>query len=565
MSKVLIIGLDGGTFDLIKPWVKEGKLPNIARLMHSGVYNNLQSTIPPMTFPAWNAFMTGKNPGKHGVFDFMERKNGTYDLEIKNAHHRKSETIWKIASKAGKRCAVIGVPVTYPPEEINGIMISGFDTPFLDERIMYPRELFNELKEKVGQYIVTAEYEKKLRNGQIKEAVKELFLAIDRKAETAKYLLMREAWDLFMIVFGETDAAIHYFWKYHDKNSPQIIDGENKNIDFDPIYEIYNRVDIHIGKILELSNEETTVILMSDHGAGGAGNKVIYVNRFLELHDLLQFKHFPIKTFINKRFDGLKFYMRSLLPKSLFKHLLYTPKGIGLKWESKQRFSYIDWSNTKVYAEETPYYPNLRVNLKGREPGGIVEKSDYMDVVDQTIAILNEWKDPETGMNVVRKAYFKEELYHGNYIDSAPDIIISWNEDKNYAYLFRPSFTAKNASPIDRMSQKEMKKIANFMLKRSGSHRDEGIFVITGKRINPGANLNKSEIIDIAPTILYLLDISIPVDMDGKVLSDCFKKDYVKVPIFEKVCISKTKPDYHYSDEETDQIKERLKGLGYIE
>lgn len=191
MPKVLIIGLDGGTFDLITPWVNEGKLPNIARLMHSGIYGNLQSTIPPMTFPAWNAFMTGKNPGKHGVFDFMERKDGTYELEIKNALHRKSETIWKIAGKFGKRCAVTGVPVTYPPEEINGIMISGFDTPFIDEKIMYPRELFYELKDKVGQYIVTGEYEKHLRDRCIDKAVEALFLSIDRKAETAKYLLSR--------------------------------------------------------------------------------------------------------------------------------------------------------------------------------------------------------------------------------------------------------------------------------------------------------------------------------------------------------------------------------------
>ena len=202
MPKVLIIGLDGGTFDLIKPWVNEGKLPNITRLMHSGAHSNLQSTIPPMTFPAWNAFMTGKNPGKHGVFDFMERKNGTYELEIKNALHRKSETIWKIASNYGKRCAVIGIPVTYPPEEINGIMISGFDAPVLDARIMYPKELFNELKEKVGEYIVSPNFSQDLREGNIDKALKALIHSIDRKADTAKYILKREIWDLFMIAFG---------------------------------------------------------------------------------------------------------------------------------------------------------------------------------------------------------------------------------------------------------------------------------------------------------------------------------------------------------------------------
>ena len=323
MPKVLIIGLDGGTFDLIKPWVNEGKLPNITRLMHSGAHSNLQSTIPPMTFPAWNAFMTGKNPGKHGVFDFMERKNGTYELEIKNALHRKSETIWKIASNYGKRCAVIGIPVTYPPEEINGIMISGFDAPVLDARIMYPKELFNELKEKVGEYIVSPNFSQDLREGNIDKALKALIHSIDRKADTAKYILKREIWDLFMIAFGETDAVMHHFWKYHDKNSPQRTKNINNNIDYDPIYEIYNRIDNHIGELLKISTEETTVILMSDHGAGGAGDKVIYLNKFLELNGLLQFKHLPIKKYFNKRLDELKFHIRSLLPIKWFKYMLY--------------------------------------------------------------------------------------------------------------------------------------------------------------------------------------------------------------------------------------------------
>ena len=257
----------------------------------------------------------------------------------------------------------------------------------------------------------------------------------------------------------ETDAVMHHFWKYHDKNSPQRTKNINNNIDYDPIYEIYNRIDNHIGELLKISTEETTVILMSDHGAGGAGDKVIYLNKFLELNGLLQFKHLPIKKYFNKRLDELKFHIRSLLPIKWLKYVLYKPGGVGLKWESKLRFSHIDWSHTKVYAEETPYYPNLRINLKGREPGGIVEKSDYMDVVNQTIAILNEWKDPETGINVIKETHLKEEIYHGDYIDSSPDIIISWNLDKGYSYLFRPSFTAKNARPIARLSENEMEKI----------------------------------------------------------------------------------------------------------
>jgi predicted AlkP superfamily phosphohydrolase/phosphomutase len=563
MPKVLIIGLDGGTFDLIRPWVDEGKLPNIARVMQSGANGNLRSTIPPMTFPAWNAFMTGKNPGKHGVFDFMERKDGTYELEIKNAGHRKSETIWKIASRHGKRCAIMGVPVTYPPEEINGIMISGFDAPVLDERIMYPREVFHELKDKVGQYIVSADFTKHLRAGRIDDTVKSFFVAIDRKAETAKYILKREAWDLFMIVFGETDAAIHYFWKYHDRHSPQRSKKPSKNPSFDPIYEIYNRVDKRIGEILEMVSGETVVIMMSDHGAGGAGDKVVYLNRFLESRGLLRFKNLPLITYFNKNLDKLKASVRTLLPKKLLKHLRFNPKGMGLKWESKLRFSSIDWLNTKVYAEETPYYPNLRVNLVGREPDGIVEKNEYRELLIRTIFLLKEWIDPESGGRVVNEAYIREDLYHGDYTGSAPDIIISWNLDRGYSYLYRPSFLSKKGLLIERMSTKEVE-MSDYMFNRSGSHRDEGIFVIAGKAIKATASVDNARILDLAPTILYLLDIPIPGDMDGRVLLECFEEDYIRTPAFDSVSISKTKSDYHYSDEETDEIKKKLEGLGYL-
>lgn len=563
MTKVLIIGIDGGTFDLIKPWVGEGKLPNIARLMSSGTYGNLRTTIPPMTFPAWNAFMTGKNPGKHGVFDFMERKQGSYQLEIMNAKHRKSETIWRIASKSGGKCAVISVPVTYPPEELNGIMISGFDAPFSDKRITYPNELFQELEENVGKYVNFANIMKHLRVGHIDKALDALLFTIDRKAETAKYILKREPWDLFMLLFGETDSAIHHFWKYHDKNSPQRSKDLDKNLTFDPIYEVYNKVDKKIGEILEITSDETTVILMSDHGAGGAGNKVVHLNRFLEIHDLLRFKNSHVKTHIHRRLEGLKSYIRILFPRKWLKFLSFSPKGMGLKWESKIRFSSIDWAHTKVYSEETPHYPNLRINLKGREPDGIVEKSDYQDIVKKTISLLNEWRDPETGNKVVKKAYTKEELYHGDYVDKAPDIIISWDMDKGYSYLSRPSFMSKNGLHIEKLSERFVE-MSDYMLNRSGSHRDEGIFIIAGKQIKTNANIDNVEIIDIAPTILYLLDVPIPNDMDGKVLLGCFKKDYIRKPVFKDVAISKIKPGYNYTDEETDEVKKKLKGLGYL-
>ena len=564
MPKVMIIGLDGGTFDLIKPWVNEGKLPNIARLMHSGAYCSLRSTIPPMTFPAWNTFMTGKNPGKHGVFDFMERKPGTYELRIMNAQHRKSDTIWKIASNYGKRCAVIGVPVTYPPEEINGVMISGFDAPFVDDRIMYPRELYYELKEKVGVYIVTASFSKYLRKGQIDKALKSLYEAIDRKANTAKYIFKRDGWDLFMIVFGETDAAVHHFWKYHDKNSPQRNGNYHKDLGFDPIFEIYSRVDTHIGELLGMVPEETTVMMMSDHGGGGAGNKVIYVNRFLETQGLLKFNMLPVMTHINKGLDKLKASIVVAFPVKRLKSLLFNPKSMGLKWESKLRFSFVDWPHTKVYAAETPYYPNLRINLKGREPDGIVEKHEYRDIVNRAISTLHEWRDSETGNRIVRKAYSREELYDGDYVENAPDIIVDWDFDNGYSYLSKPSFVSRQGVPIERISAREIEKSA-FMIRHAGTHRDEGIFIIAGKNINRG-EIKGTEIgiTSLGPTILYLLDIPIPRDMDGKVLLCCFEEEHIKPPLFQDMAPQRTAPDYQYTEEETEEVRKKLARMGYL-
>ena len=561
--KVMIIGLDGGTFDLIKPLVDAGKLPNIARLLRSGASGNLQTTLPPMTFPAWNAFMTGKNPGKHGVYDFMERKQGTYELDVINALHRKSDTIWKIASSHGVRCGVVGVPVTYPPEEINGVMISGFDAPFVDERIAYPRELFGELRKNVGEYIVSAVVAKHLRAGDVDKALEAILSVVERKAETAKYILKTRDPDLFMIVFGETDVAIHWLWKYHDKNSPLRDQRSHKELAVNPISAIYEKIDEHIGELLNIVSDETIVMIMSDHGAGGNGDQVVFVNRFLESQGLLRFKHLPALRYFNKNLDRLKSFLNAFLPKKLHKKIRYNPKGKGLKWESKLRFSFIDWQQTKVYAEETSYFPNIRINLKGRDPEGLVPQHEYREIIAETIKLLHAWKNPLTGENVIRKAYWRGDLYHGDFLEKAPEIIISWNLSRGYSYLFKPSFLSSKGQTIERLSSKEIEKSV-FLLNRSGSHRQEGVFVISGYPVRHGAVIEDPRIIDLAPTILYLLDIPIPVDMDGRVLFECFKPEHIKEASFDAGAQSGDEKAYQYTDEETDSIRKQLEGLGYL-
>lgn len=564
MSRVMILGLDGGTFDLIRPWAEQGLLPNLAKLLEAGAYSPLRSTIPPMTFPAWNAFMTGTNPGKHGVFDFLEMKPGSYELEVMNATHRKCETLWRIASRAGKRCAVLGVPVTYPPEPINGIMISGFDAPFVDARIMYPPELFEELQERVGPYILSASFTPHLKRRRLDKALEAIYAAIDRKASTAKYILQREPWDIFMMVFGETDVAIHYFWKYHDPKSPQRTGRCQLGEAEDPVYGIYRRVDSHLGDLLQMASEDTTIFVMSDHGAGGASDKVIYLNRFLEMHGLLAFKRRLLRTTLHRRLDSLKSTIRAVLPDKAIKRLRFHPKSLGLKWESQLRFSTIDWSRTQVYSEETPYYPNLRINLEGREPEGIVSRSKVPEVVDRVRSLLEAWTDPETGERVVEKVYAKEEIYRGDHLEHAPDLLISWNLCGGYSYLSRPSFLSRRGGPLGRIPAREIDR-SDFMINRSGSHRDQGIFIIAGKEIQPGPIQSQDvQITCLAPTVLHLLGLPIPRNMDGQVLQSCFKPACVRQPVYQEETPSGPSSAQSYTEAESEEVGRTLAGLGYL-
>ena len=523
--RVLIIGLDGATFDLIRPWAAEGKLPNLARLLAEGSAGELKSTTPPMSPPAWSSFMTGKNPGKHGILDFTERKLGTYEIQFVSSRNRKAETVWKMLSRAGKRICVIGVPTTYPVEPVNGIMISGFDAPVLNGRAVHPPGLYAEVKEKLGEYMISPDIAKYVDMDQTDEAVDVLLESIARKAKVAQYLWRREAWDCFMVMFGETDKVVHHFWKHHDPLSPHHVPLRPGSRYADPIFAVYQRLDAIVGAFAEEASRDTTLMLVSDHGTGGSGDKIIYLNHWLEANGFLGFHRtgglwIRVKHVVAAKVLGkAKMWVGRLLSAAVRKKLRDQKLGLAAKFESILRFSNIDWNVTRAYSEETSYYPNIWINLKGREPKGTVEPgADYEAVRDQLVAALKAWRDPETGAPVVERVWKREEIYHGHCTEKAPDLMISWALDRGYSYLSRPSYTSKSGLPISHMDKTESG-ISKFLMSRSGSHRDHGIVILKGSWVEPGAAIERPEIIDIAPTILSLLGLPVPADMDGHSLA----------------------------------------------
>jgi predicted AlkP superfamily phosphohydrolase/phosphomutase len=575
-----MIGWDGATFDLIRPWVAQGKLPNFARLMGEGVHGPLRSTLPPWTFPAWTSFMTGQNPGKHGIYDFFRARPGSYDLEFVNGGHRRSKTFWRILSEAGRKVVSISVPCTFPPEPVNGVMISGFDFPGegpgsdVDARGMYPPSLYDELARAVGPHPIDASIIKEVNQGRMDLVLERTLETVRRKAATAKYLLKQHAWDCFMILFGESDGSGHQFWKYCDPQSPLFTDQPPGLAD--SLLRVYQELDRQAGELLALVPDGTTVLMMSDHGFGGVGDWVLYPNCWMREAGFLRFRG-RLARYLPRLLQAIKLRAVAALPAWL-QRLLYRFGGRVLgRYESRVRYGMIDWARTEAYFDENPYFPVVRINLKGRQPHGIVEPGrHYEEVRDRLIARLEGWRHPQSGAAVVTKAYRREEVYAGPCLDEAADIIPKWGQVGGYSYAYKLSSKAPEGAWIERADPSRPENL-QFFTNKSGTHRDDGIFLAHGPGIRPAAAVDGARIIDLAPTLLSLLGVPAPDDMDGRVLEEIFTDSRVEPAVLpvapawipdaepcEAACVA-VAANGGYSAEEEGKISERLKSLGYVE
>jgi predicted AlkP superfamily phosphohydrolase/phosphomutase len=575
MQRTFIIGWDGATFDLIHPWLAQGKLPNLARVIEQGASGNLRSTLPPMTFPAWSSFMTGVNPGKHGIYDFTRRRKDKYDLEFVNGGHRRAPSFWRLLSDAGRRVISVSVPCTFPPEVVNGVMISGFDAPGLggegatvDARGMYPPQLCSELIDHVGRHPIGAFIVNDVNAGRPDLAVRKMVQTIAQKAATVKYLMRSRPWDCCMILFGESDGAGHHFWKYTDPRSP-LFQQEPAGMR-DAILRVYQELDRQLGELLELLPPETTLLMMSDHGFGGVTNWVLYPNCWLRELGFARFRGGAARGF-SRTLDWIKLRAVSRLPARL-KRGLYRLSGKGLgAVESRVRFAMIDWSGTKAYFEENPYYPAIWINLKGRQPHGIVHPGrEYEEVRSNLIAELESWRHPVSGEPIVERAYRREEVYSGPYVDDSPDIVVKWGMHEGYTYAFRLSSKSRDLKWIEQVDPNHPDSLA-FFSSKSGNHRDDGIFLAWGPTIRQGIQVENARIIDLAPTILHLAGVPIPDYMDGRVLAEIFTPQFADARPVSSASVQFAAPAAalaggdSYTAEDDEKIAARLRDLGYIE
>lgn len=550
-ARCMIIGLDGADWSVIDKLVSLGRLPHIQRLLEQGARADLNSTTPPMTLPSWSSMLTGCHPGTHGIFDFVMRDSRTDDwtLQFVNANHRGVPTIHEWLSMQGKRVASIAVPTTWPPYPVNGVMVSGFDSPVstgIDGSFCHPPELYDELLRRFGGLKFADFQESAVDEDWLQDARRLLLSEIERKQQIGMWLLEQEEWDCFMLLFGESDTASHHFWRYYDENSPRHLDVDPRLKDTIPA--VYERLDVAVGQLIQEANAEV-VCICSDHGFGGAGTTALYLNRFLEEKGWLQYTQVDARK-RDRLLDWMRTTALSRIPSSVQGKLFrLLPESLKSSLETATRFGMIDFSKTLAVSDEMNYAATIRLNV-----AQLSLERQYEIIADLRNDLLS-WE--VNGQNPISDVWHRDDLFEGHHVHRSPELILELNLENGYTYTLLPSIRVEKGTTWRTLESSEWQ--GGKGLGMNGSHRQYGVLLLTGNNIHPIQT--DAEMADIAPTLLAALGEQIPSYMEGSVLSEVFEKtiEYTRVQYEPN-----HREEQMISGAENNAIRSRLEKLGYL-
>ncbi len=553
-SRVVIIGLDGATWTVLQPFIDDGDLPNLARLMAQGAWGELESTIPPLSAPAWSTFLTGKSPARHGVFHFVDWADGSGDgagASIVNGASIDSPTIWDVAAHNDRKVGVINVPMSYPPRPVNGFMITGLLTPPNAAIFTHPAELSDRLdgyQIDLDRFIDAKPFAEADGGTKAKRVVKpdlelmaEFHAMEDTRARVALDLMRSEPWDIFTVVFTATDRMGHYLWPYHRRAD---LDGSAESEALHrSIRDFYRRMDEAIGQLSAAAGEGATVMVLSDHGMGPIYTKNTHWNNWLFGEGYVKLAKTSRRTV-----DG--WLLRLRIPRDRLRRIAAKVPGL-LKSKPVSAIKRAPTAEIDT-AASTAYYERwfdpvggIHINATGAEK----EK-----IRDELIEELGRVVDPETGKPVARRVLKPEECLAGPYLHRAPDIVL----------VMEPDYGSS-----DRLSNYSSIVTDRPVIGDPGGHHIEGILVCAGDHIATGSGPHSGfQLEDIAPTALHLLGLAVPSDMDGRVLTEILAEDG---PPVERSGPMEWWPDHETAragpDEVADEeaVRDRLRALGYFE
>ncbi len=559
-QRVLVVGLDGATFRLLGPWLESGELPCLSNLYQQGMRGELESVVPALSPEAWSTFMTGTHPGQHGVMNFLSFKPHSHELQFNNGAVIRQKTLWRLLSDAGKSVGVIGVPMTYPPEAVNGYLVSGLETPGAQSKFAHPAELCDELRRSLGGYDLHGDFVDHIDPSAYLSRILKM---IDNHSRAACYLFDRYPADFSVLVIGATDRVQHYFWRFADPSHP----GYEPNVPSDlaeAMKRVYVRIDAALEALLEKLPGPRTVIIMSDHGFGPC-HKLVHLNDWLEREGYLSCSASKDVGFTLVR--SISTHLCKYAPRWFKDWLKNRLPSVRSQLASFLLLSRVEWSKTKAVSVSTQH-SYVYLNRRDRFPQGIVRPGAEADAVGRELAAkLEALRDPDTGEPIVERVCHTRSLYAGPAVETLPDLVVLWRE----GYVAQTQAMENPGGEVPRP------KHPGALIEPTGcsagtwnaSHRPEGILIAHGPELAGPGLIEGARLIDLAPTLLHLVGEPIPQEMAGRVLTDLFKPAFLAAnPVRYSstgAAAEQRVPENSFSAAERHHLAERLRGLGYLD
>ncbi len=549
-GQIIIIGMDGADPDLVLRWAGEGRLPAIQKLLDRGCGGTLWSTPKAMSPADWYSFATGLNPGRHGVFYFLDRKPGTYELMHAGSRTRDGLSFWKAASLAGKKVAILHEPMTYPAEELNGVQVCGWLAPGANAPgYTYPTELAAELRAEFPDFVLHTGMTEFIRRGRYDLALEKKLTSARVKGKLARHIYQRDNWDLFLTVFDETDPVSHYFWHFMDPAHPEHQPDTAQRYD-EAIVDVYRVVDEEIGRLLELAPDDAHIFVMSDHGSTRNSRGALYLKGLLRAMGLeMGSEHRGAAAAA----AGVAHRLADRLLPSRVKHWAAERfSGLASRVLTASAAGDINYERSRAYTFWCNGCAEPWLNVVGRDPRGLVRPGPEQEqLVGELREALLGAREAASGEPLVQAVDLASDVYWGPHLDRAPDLLVHWTDTVVQAGL-RTSYQGREIVVTEPCAEDL----------RRGNHRREGLLVAAGPRITAGQMPQDVSIMDLAPTFLAMLGVPEPGELDGRARNDLVAD--LRATRGDAPEPGAAEAAVPYSAEEEAAVEERLRDLGYL-